>query len=1843
MKGFYRSSYLEQNQTKWLAVTQFEPTFARMAFPCYDEPRFKTPFTINFVLLERNYNYTILSNMPCHIIYNSKSLMKWYRCEETKPMPTYLVAFAFVQFANLKTNSNRTSTWMRPDAIEDGAYMQEIGEKLLSLMENYTGIKYLLPKLDFLAVPDFDMGAMENWGLITFREQAMLYNKEVCSERAKEKVTLIAAHEISHQWFGDYVTPVWWDYLWLNEGFARYFQYKITADLQPTWRMEEYFVVTVMQPMLFDDEVSHSHGLTTKVNTPNEIYNHFDTVTYAKEVDINLKNFIKGASILRMIEHILQTEPFRKALRKYLTTGYKQGGSVNPTDLWNAFDDQVKEDNITLPMSVSDIMNEWTNRAGYPLIQVSRVPHKHCIPIQQHVYHSWRSSVNKSESPAKWVIPLTFTKKSHINFHNTTPSLWLEAGKKIVLHGEIDPDTEWILFNVQSAGYYRINYYNENWELLIHQLLTKPEEIHVLNKAQLIDDSISLAIDNHLPYEIPISLLKYLDKEHDIIPWFPALTKFDYLYSQYKSTRIGPLLREYMIDRIQHQYKRLRFHVNETDDHLTKIGREWIVDVACTVLQYPECIRDAEEEYSRNEHSLNKVQPDVKLAVFCVALYNQTHVHHVWNNLWKLYKTSNVAFEKDIVLLSLGCAKNEELLKQFIYKTIKENDTDIREQDHITVYRSIGDNAEGVKAALLLVKELISVNKTGISLSTRSMKKLVQLLQFVSNKITNEKQIELLSELIKIENGKNEEYKGLKEAITSAYEFGQKSMKNRRTSMDRIEIAIQSSIESSVSPFIPSMLTYYRATYLTSNYHEYFHSATDKNYNSTKNIYKLPQTTKPLSYNLTICPELSGNFNFSGTVEIEILVEDTTSDIYLHSSGLDIKGVNVKKKNRNIEANFIIEKESELLNIKTSPPMVKSNTYVVKIKYEGTLNDNMVGFYRSSYKTGNQINWLATTQFEPVYARRAFPCYDEPSYKTKFNISVGRYQNMKTLSNTPLKYTTNPDPSDKYRVYDVFEETPAMPTYLVAFMVFNFSYISTADRSFSVWTRPDAIDYAKLSFDFGKKALKQLEMFTNITYLLKKMDMVAIPDFNAGAMENWGLTTYRERYLLYDPKVCSTRIKEISMNVITHELSHQWFGNLVTANWWDYIWLNEGFATYFEYHITHEVDSTLRMNDYFVLDVCHDAMIYDGIHTFHGMTSTVNTPEEINGKFDIISYDKGACVIRMLNHMVTSPIFKNALHYYLKEGYKSGGSVTPSNLWDAFDDIVFQKNITLARDSSIGSIMKQWTEKPGYPLITVERRSNGKHVHVVVTQTQYKVETLNSSKNTTENITGGQEWIVPFTYTTKSAVNFNNTKPTVWLYPKNSTVLPDTLTDDEWIICNIQQTGYYRVNYDLTNWKLLTDQLKKSHEVIHPLNRAQLINDCFVFAMDKKLPFAVFFNLVEYLSKEEDILPYTCFLRNIHNLLSKLNTTPTVTSVVKNFVSRIIRNIYKKIGFTEKPEDDHLTKSFRSLLLRLACEVNHSDCANVSRSLYSKGSNNVAPDLRDAVFCTMLKSNKNKTVFGDLWNLYKKSDFAFEKENILLLLGCVNDQELLKSFFYKLIDKNDTDIRLQNHVYIKRAIFSSDDGVSAALKFVEEAIPKLNTLDENHRALVMNILSRLNLMVKSDEHEKLLQKIEQKLNKFDSKNYTSIIIAIQTLQNSLSRTKALIEDRSKEIAFALRGFSEETTTKAPQETTTTKPGPSSGNSNSTNIRSVLKMDSEDEIIVLASTIIINSYLLRKKKIKKLKKREGGGWFQFSKAGTDTMAQLYCNISEKNRPANLGTFAECPPTILSSCSKKMVLE
>ncbi len=451
---------------------------------------------------------------------------------------------------------------------------------------------------------------------------------------------------------------------------------------------------------------------------------------------------------------------------------------------------------------------------------------------------------------------------------------------------------------------------------------------------------------------------------------------------------------------------------------------------------------------------------------------------------------------------------------------------------------------------------------------------------------------------------------------------------------------------------------------------------------------------RAIHYKISIDPDLL-QFQFGGTAEIVLETEVFVDEIALNALDLAVTTCGVWQAETLVPCSLSMDLKKEALIIHLSEPIC--GQFVLVITYQGQINDSMAGFYRSSYVDQGSRRFIGVTQFQESDARRAFPCLDHPLQKATFDIDIIVNAGLSAVSNAAIKEVQALD-SGRQRYY--FETTPKMSTYLVFWGVGDFKRVQKiGETRVNVLTLPGMEPYAGFGLDFGCNALEFCEKYFGIAYPFPKLDLIAIPDFAFGAMENWGAITFRENLLLRYPGITSKSGEGRICEIIAHEIVHQWFGNLVTPSDWKYLWLNESFATYFGYGIVDHYHPDWGVWDQFLYGQTAAAMSRDALIENFPIEIPGGEHVVINSSTAPIIYSKGGSILRQIHGYIGEDHFKGGLQRYLKT--HSYACAASDDLWQALET---------ASELPVTRIMKSWIEQPGFPLL--EARRDGRKLSI---------------------------------------------------------------------------------------------------------------------------------------------------------------------------------------------------------------------------------------------------------------------------------------------------------------------------------------------------------------------------------------------------------------------------------------------------------------------------------------------------------------------------------------------------
>ena len=735
-----------------------------------------------------------------------------------------------------------------------------------------------------------------------------------------------------------------------------------------------------------------------------------------------------------------------------------------------------------------------------------------------------------------------------------------------------------------------------------------------------------------------------------------------------------------------------------------------------------------------------------------------------------------------------------------------------------------------------------------------------------------------------------------------------------------------------------------------------------------KSVSRLIETFAPDHYDLSVALHRIER-TFTGTVTITGVVANDVASIRLHAKDLTITSVTVD----GTSAEHHQEEYDELV---IAHPHLKAGRHSVTVGYHGVITDDMNGIYPCYYTVDGVEQEVLATQFESHYARQAFPCIDEPEAKATFDVTITTDSHTTVLGNMPVATQRVEDG----QFVTSFQTTPRMSTYLVAWVAGDLqkkTATTTSGVEVSIWSTkahdPSHLDFA---LDIATRTIDFFDEYFGVPYPLPKADHVALPDFSAGAMENWGLITYREIALLVDPKTTTLSTKQYAATVIAHELSHQWFGNLVTMKWWNDLWLNESFANMMEYVAIDALEPDWNVWLDFATNEVVSALRRDSLDGVQSIQTEVHHPDEISTIFDpSIVYAKGGRLLRMLQaHVGTEAMRAGLKQYFEKHAYTN---TSANDLWSALSE-------TSGKD--IASFMNAWMTQPGFPVVHATKRDDT----VTLTQQQFFVGPHNDT---------GRHWPVP--------LHGASDEIPAMLHDNSVSF---TYTDSTPLRLNISGTAHFITQYDAQLFADIVAQLS----TLSSVDTVNFLHEQVLLAKAGRQSYSRIIPLLAHFKQETNDSVWSIVALAINELKRFVENDAAAEKKLKDYVGTIVLEQYERLGWSASPNEDENDTKLRSTIISLAlyAEIPHAT-KRASHLFATTSPSALDPELRTAIMAHAVRttppttdtktSTANEPVEGvsdniisSLLALYQQTNNSELRDDIAAALTLTKDTATIK-------------------------------------------------------------------------------------------------------------------------------------------------------------------------------------------------------------------------------------------------------
>ena len=732
---------------------------------------------------------------------------------------------------------------------------------------------------------------------------------------------------------------------------------------------------------------------------------------------------------------------------------------------------------------------------------------------------------------------------------------------------------------------------------------------------------------------------------------------------------------------------------------------------------------------------------------------------------------------------------------------------------------------------------------------------------------------------------------------------------------------------------------------------------------------KLPKEVFPIEYSIRIVPDID-KLTFDGAETVKLNVRSPVHQLVLNALELKIETASVDGKELPTSA-IKTDNKNELLTLALTSDLA-TGEHTLALRFTGKINQQGQGLFYMRYqeKGSGARKTMLGTQFEATDARRFFPCWDEPVFRARFQLTTVVPESWLAVSNMPIESEKKITGGKEVR----FAATPPMSSYLNVFVTGELDSIESRSgpTQIRVIATKGKAEMGRYALEATAQILQYYNDYFGVAYPLPKLDQIALPGGFGGAMENWGGITYFESKLLFDPKSSSAETKQDIYEVLAHEIAHQWFGDLVTMAWWDNLWLNEGFASWMgtkcTAHFNPYWEIWLRRN--FPRDPTRrvgiareQAMEGDARSTTHPIQQPIATEAEANSAFDDITYKKGQSFLRMLESFLGEDVFREGIRRYIAAHMYS--NTTTTDLWNALSE---------ASGKPIAEIAAGWTEQPGFPVVKVKQEDDPK---VSLTQERFTVNFKNAPP---------LEWKIPLTYAvvggTPATLLMTGKSNSIYNIPRNRAVK-----------LNVNGAGNYRVEYDEPSWELLLEALKN----LSVEDRVNLLSDTWALVQANRAPIAYYFELVKRLPPSTELAEREQII-HVLDFIDRLLGGSSEQEKFQRYARSLLRPTFEGLGWETKPRERPAAGNLRASLIRTLGSLNDPEIIASCRErfkAYLANPASLAPDLRPAVF-SVVGRYADEGTWNELHQLGLKTASIEEKQNYYDALAGAMDPKLVK-------------------------------------------------------------------------------------------------------------------------------------------------------------------------------------------------------------------------------------------------------
>ncbi|XP_032687770.1 uncharacterized protein LOC116851946 [Odontomachus brunneus] len=1583
-ENIIRYQYMRYTETeatrRWFLGILSTSNRARTLFPCWDEPEIHMNYEI---IIEHPEQYNVISNMPVEKLINKSDGTSLTYFLISKPIASSQVAIIMVDDMthsylgddlywhqrNIVKNANITLEIRNTKELFKNYLGVHYGimendhivfPKTKDLFKNYARVHYGIMETDHIVIPNFPSQIRGSLGVIIYREESFKYDNATDFPGRKMYIYKVVGDSLAREVLVQIISP---SYFWLIKILASFLSYFVIFQYERDSSIMDLSIVQTMQGALYYD-VDFQMAPVSQNKFVHPI-DEIDAIHYSRLY------YNKGAAIMRMLFYSLEVPEYvyKESIRKCSEECEDTSDPIN--GFWAIVQSSLTN-NEKLLYNITEIMDTWMTKRHFPELKVDRDYNSGLATL---------SAYNFNET--NWKTPITYLKISHFTSMNVTSKILFDCSYDIYI-SKLD-NNDFIIVNMKYTGYYRVNYDDRNWDKICTYLnFHNYTQINVLNRAQLIDDAYYFVINNKLQISVFIRLFRYLRREKHYVAWYPMFNILIYM-SKFFEFPESNLFKSYMFEILDSLLAKIGYSEYIEEDDMTKALRLLGIKWACK-FDHALCRKNAPTVLNSVVKDSSKILPWWKELVYCAGMKGADLL------VWHQFLDKNSGNYTQEHLTYLACTENEHALLAYLeflwklkYKELivpyhDDTDAEISYEIIMAAYRSFVKKHARKMPVLIHILE----NYNNLSSTILGSKSPVAVIGVTIMELYSEDNFDEVSTFVKstrylTEKEKNEILIFVKQRKIQLQKLSHYFRNFYIFQMKMCTICFKQILYTALVLNIAMAIK------------------TDVDHGNCENATSDERLSiaiiEPIHYKLFLKLNMESE-NYNGESDIVIKIHKPTKRLslhcfgpYIYTSSISLKSITEALNPSTRYASYRVCTKTQRFDI-LYDDLISPGLYELHIHFYGIYNknENIIRYQYIRYtETEATKRWFLGILSTSNRARTLFPCWDEPEIHMYYEIIIEHPEQYKVISNMPVEKLINKSDDTSLTYFHISK--PIASSQVAIIMVDDMTHSNLGDDLY--WYQRNIVKNTNIMLEI-RDTKELFKNYLGVYYRIIESDHIVIPNFPSQIIGSLGVIIYREESFKYDYATDFPGRKMYIYKIIGDSLAREVLVQIICPS---YFWLIKILASFLSYFAIFQYERDSSIMDLSIVQTMQGALNYDVDFQMAPVSQNkfMHSIDEIDAiHYSRPYYNKGAAIMRMLFYSLEAPeyVYKESIRKCAEECDNTTDSM--SGLWAIVQSSLTNNEKLLY---NITEIMDTWMTKRHFPELKVDCDYYGLAI----------LSAYNCNKT---------KWKTPITYLKMSNFTSMYVRSKMILFDCSYDIYIRELDINDFVIINMNQTGYYRVNYDYQNWDKICTYLNfHNYTQINVLNRAQLIDDAYYFVINNKLHSSVFVRLIRYLKRE---LHYVAWypMFNILMYMSKYFELPE-SERFKSYVLEILDGLLEKVGYSENIEEDDMIKSLRLLGLKWACKFGHKSCrksATIILIFYLEDSSKIRPWWKEWIYCAGLME-------ADLqvWRQFLDKNSGNYTQEHLTYLTCAEYEHVLIAYLEFLWNLKYEELMISNH------------------------------------------------------------------------------------------------------------------------------------------------------------------------------------------------------------------------------------